>query len=155
IQTIRVGSSGFDPEFAEPARGRVEIITKVDSEKYSGDLSVDYNDDRLNATNPLATTRATGRERTLNGSIRGPIVGGLWAFEISGEHSDRYTESIVNATVLNPATFMPVPSVSSVASPQSTRSIGFRTDYQPTPAQRLTLAYTEEQGSSDNQGLST
>ena len=155
IQSIRLGSSGFDPEFAQPGRGRVEIVTKVSTEAFSGDLSTDYNDDRLNGTNPLAPNQAPTRQRSLSGSLGGPIVPNRWAFDIWVDQSAGDAEAVVNATVLDPQTLSPVPANGSFATPHTRWEIGIRTDYQLTPTDRLTMTFSEGRESSDREGLSS
>ncbi len=80
IQMIRISSNAFAPEFAEPGRVRVEIITKPGSGQYNGNFTFNFNDSALNAANSFAPRQAPVQMRDLTGYLGGPIVPNQWSF---------------------------------------------------------------------------
>src|SRR5207237_9705250 len=49
IQQIKINQDPYAPEFRQPGRGRIEIITKPGSQNYSGTASVVFPDPALGA----------------------------------------------------------------------------------------------------------
>src|SRR5437588_43317 len=53
IREVRINSNPFSPEYDRPGFARIEIFTKPGSDFLRGQAFVQYNDQRLNARNPL------------------------------------------------------------------------------------------------------
>ncbi len=74
IQAIRIRRDPFAPDSMGAGRPRVEIVTRPGMANWTGDVSVAYRDQSIDARQPFADSRGTGQTRRLSWSFSGPIV---------------------------------------------------------------------------------
>jgi hypothetical protein len=74
IDLIQINADPYSTEFPEPGTRRIEIITKPGADGVFGELKSDFNDDSLNAREPLATGKPQLQRRTYSGYFSAPIM---------------------------------------------------------------------------------
>jgi outer membrane receptor protein involved in Fe transport len=73
IQQIKINQDPYAPEFRQPGRGRIEIVTKPGSQSYSGTGSFVFRDSALDARNAFAVTKPPEQRRIAEAFIGGPV----------------------------------------------------------------------------------
>src|SRR5260221_11981364 len=63
IQQVKINQDPYSSEFPRPGRGRIEVITKAGTDKYSGSMDFTFRDAPLNARDPFAETRPPEQRR--------------------------------------------------------------------------------------------
>src|SRR2546430_303342 len=98
IQQIKINQDPYAPEFRQPGRGRIEIITKPGSQKYSGTASVIFRDSALDAKNAFAVTKPPAQRRIAEGFLAGPVRHSPdTGFTLSLKSDQEDTQSVVVA----------------------------------------------------------
>jgi hypothetical protein len=141
IQMIRINSNPYAAEFSEPGNARIEIITKPGTDTFHGGFRLGFFDESLNARDPFAPSRAPLQVRNYNGNFSGPIIRNRWGFFLDVDRREQDENDVVNATILNPITFLPEPFTASLASPSRTNNISLRTDVLATSKHTLGFQY--------------
>ena len=108
IREVRINNNPFSAEFEFPGWGGIEIFTQPGADKWHGSFSFDFNDESLNSRNPYTTRRAPYQQRAFNINLSGPIVPKRASFSAYFGRYVSDANSIVNATVLDPVTLVPV-----------------------------------------------
>jgi len=99
IQQIKINQDPYAPEFRQPGRGRIEIITKPASQRYSGTGSIVFRDASLDAKNAFAVVKPPEQRRIAEAFLGGPIRRSEnTAFTFSVKHDGEDTQSVVLAT---------------------------------------------------------
>jgi outer membrane receptor protein involved in Fe transport len=99
IQQIKINQDPYAPEFRQPGRGRIEIITKPASQRYSGTGSLVFRDASLDAKNAFAVVKPPEQRRIAEAFLGGPIRHSEGtAFTISLKRDSEDTQSVVLAT---------------------------------------------------------
>ena len=75
IQQIKINQDPYSGEFPRPGRGRIEVVTKAGTDKYSGSMDFTFRDAHINARDPFAETRPPEQRRIYEGVLGGPVVG--------------------------------------------------------------------------------
>jgi hypothetical protein len=153
IQMIRINSNPFAAEFSEPGRGRIEITTKPGSDKFHGEFALNFNDSALNARNAFASSRVPLQIRNYSGYFNGPIVPNRWDFLVYAGVWQQNENSVVNAIVLNPNTFLPQPLIQTVLTPTSNTDLSLHSNLLLTNKQTIGFGYSYTGGEAKNQGL--
>ena len=73
IQQIKINQDPYAPEFRQPGRGRIEIVTKPGSQNYSGTANVTFRDAALDARNYFAVDKPPEQRRVFEGFLGGPV----------------------------------------------------------------------------------
>jgi hypothetical protein len=73
IQQIKINQDPYAPEFRQPGRGRIEIVTKPGSQNYSGTAGFLFRDAALDARNAFAASKPPEQRRIADGFIGGPV----------------------------------------------------------------------------------
>jgi hypothetical protein len=73
IQQIKINQDPYAPEFRQPGRGRIEIVTKPGSQNYSGTAGFLFRDAALDAKNAFASTKPPEQRRIADAFVGGPI----------------------------------------------------------------------------------
>ncbi|MCI0490953.1 MAG: carboxypeptidase regulatory-like domain-containing protein [Blastocatellia bacterium] len=153
ILRIQLNSNPFSAEYNEPGRSRIEIITKPGSDAYHGGFRLNFNDEAMNARNAFAPFRAPLQTRSYNGNLSGPIIKNRWGFFVDMNRREQDENGVVNATVLNPVTFLPEPFAETVLTPSRVTNFSIRTDFLVTPKHTLWFQYRRTSRANENQGL--
>ena len=98
IQQIKVNQDPYAAEFPRPGRGRIEVITKAGSDKYSGSFDLTFRDAHINAREPFAETRPPEQRRIYEGVLGGPVGDGKHtSFLLTVDRREEDLQSIVFA----------------------------------------------------------
>jgi hypothetical protein len=141
IQSVRINANPFSAEFSEPGSGRVEILTKPASGHYHGSGRIDFNDARINSSNPFEPDKPRYQTRTYEGHVGGPIVRNHWGFLAYAGRWDQDDNVVVNATPVNPVTLQPESLRLNVPVPTRTNSYSLKTDVRVTPFHTAAAEY--------------
>src|SRR5687768_7722032 len=104
IREIRINSNPFSAEFDRLGFGRVEILTRPGTERFRGQVSLNFNDEALNSRNPFSEsdTRPALQTRQYGGNFGGPLVKGKASFFVDFDKRDIDDAALVVAQVLDP-----------------------------------------------------
>jgi hypothetical protein len=126
IREIRVNQNPFSAEFDRIGYGRIEILTKPGSDKFSGHATALGTDSALNTGNPLITQQPDYYLYFLQGDVNGPLTKQSSYF-LSVFNLHRQNQSIIVATdPTNPTSTIN----ESLPNPSSVLSINPRVDFQ-------------------------
>ena len=153
IQMVRITWNPFAPEFAEPGRVRVDIVTKPGGGKFHGDFGGTYNPPEVNASNNFANSPSPGRTRNYSGYLSGPIVKDRLSFTAWAGQWALDTVGVINARVLNPVTLEPEPLVTTVPTPSRITSGWFGVNSQLGRSNTMAVSLSETRDKAQNQGL--
>jgi outer membrane receptor protein involved in Fe transport len=99
IQQIKINQDPYAPEFRQPGRGRIEIITKPGSQHFSGTGGLVFRDALLNAKDAFAVVKPPEQRRIFEAFLGGPVGRSKdTGFTISIMHDSEDTQSVVLAT---------------------------------------------------------
>jgi hypothetical protein len=137
IREIRINSNPFSAEYDRLGFGRIEILTKPGTDKLRGQVSFNFNHDRLNSRNPFAPTRPPHQSRQYGGNLGGSLAKKKASFFIDFEKRDVDDEAVINAT--DPITFAPFRQT--FPTPNRRTSFSPRLDYQLNASNTLIARY--------------
>ena len=126
IREIRVNQNPFSAEFDKIGYGRIEILTKPGSDKFSGHITSLGNDSAWNTANPLVQEQPSYYLYFIQADVNGPVNKNASYFA-SLFRFDRQNQSIIDA--VNPAD----PSTSfnqALPNPSSLLVVNPRVDFQ-------------------------
>jgi len=152
IQSIRIVSNPFAPEFGELGRARIEISTKAAAAKYSGDLSNTFNNHALTARNAFAPREVPFHSNAFNGYLSGPLIANRLGFVLYAGDWQYDRSEVINATVLN-RDLTPAVLTEDVVSTSGTRNGSGTLSYQLAPKHLLVGSFSRTESESTNQGL--
>jgi len=151
IREIRINSNPFAAEFDRLGFGRVEIFTKPGSDKFRGSAFMSFNDESLNARNPIALVRAPEQERRYGGNVSGPLSKRS-SFFVDFERRDIDDSDTVAAVILDPSGFV-VPFTTNVLAPERRTTFSPRIDFQLSTNNTLVARYGFTDNASHNDGI--
>jgi hypothetical protein len=151
IELIQINAEPYSAQFPEPGSRRVEIVTKPGSEGRFGELKSDFNDEALNAREPLATRKPALQRRTLSGYYSAAIIPQRWGFYVYAGRWEQDENAVIRATTLD-ETLEPAPFHQTLASPARLNHFTGNTGF-GIGNMRLKAEYSREQMSASNQGL--
>lgn len=141
ILRININTNPFSAEHTETGFGRIEIITKPGVDTFHGGFNLNFNDESLNARNPYASFRAPLQTRRYGGYFSGPVVRNRAGFFLDFSRSELDENDVINAIVLNPATLLPQPFLSTFLTPTRGFNFSIRTDILLTKKHTIGLQY--------------
>ena len=153
IREIRINENPLAAERDVPAFGGITIITRPGTEQFHGAAYTSFMDEALNARNPFSPTRAPFQVRQFGGNVSGTIRPKRDSFFIDFERNETDDNDIINATVLDPVTFLPVGFVSPVLTPTRFTTFSPRFDLQINPNNTLVTRYSFLRTTNDNLGV--
>ncbi len=158
IREIRINSNPFSAEYDTQGRGRIEIFTKPGTEKFHGSVNATYSDHIWDAQNPFVNTPLfpipAQDSKLLMANLSGPIIKGKMSFFIDFQRREQRLDSLVNAQVLNPTSFLPETESFGILAPNTFNSISPRVTYQLTPNITLDGRFVWHGQTWENQGVS-
>jgi hypothetical protein len=101
IREIRINANPFSAEYDRLGFGRIEILTKPGTDRFRGQVSLNFNDDALNARNPFADSRPAIQTRQYGGNLSGPISKHKASFFVDFEKRDIDDAALIVATTLD------------------------------------------------------
>jgi hypothetical protein len=154
IREVRINSNPFSPEYDRPGFGRIEILTRPGSDKIRGSAFWLFNDQVLNARNPLLTqsTRPPFRQNFGGFNLSGPIRKGKASFGFDFERRAINENAFILATTLD-SNLNPQQVNQTVLTPQSRTTISPRLDFSLNPNNTLVVRYQNTRVSEDNNGI--
>ena len=153
IREVRINQNPYSAENEYPGYSGIEIFTQPGSEKWHGATSFDFNDESLNSRNPFTTIRAPYQQRSLGANLSGPIVRKRVSFSFFLYRYASDSNSIVNATILDPVTLKPVGVNESFVTPQVSTYSTSRVDIKINKKHTLVGRFGLNKYSQDLQGI--
>jgi hypothetical protein len=153
IREVRVNNNPYAAENEYPGFGGIEIFTQPGSDKWHGSASFDFNDESLNSRNPFTSRRAPYQQRAFGFSLSGPIVKKRTSFSINLYRYVSDSNSIVNATILNPVTLVPFALDQSFVTPQQNTDGNTRIDFKVNKKHTLVGRFSFSLSKQDLQGV--
>jgi hypothetical protein len=96
IRSIRIRQNNYAADNHDAGRAQIEIMTKPNT-TWGGSGSVTLGGDAFNARQPQQATETDSQERSLQFSLRGPIVAGKTSFSFSGNGNRRFNSNPIIA----------------------------------------------------------
>jgi hypothetical protein len=152
IREVRLNQNPFAAENDRPGSGRIEILTKPGTDKFSGMAFFSFMDEGLNSRNPFAPDKAPFQLRQYGFNLGGPLSAKRASFFLDFERRETDDNDIVNATILDPNLNI-VPFNEVVLTPQRRTTFSPRLDYQLNSRHTLVARYTYSKAESINQGV--
>jgi Carboxypeptidase regulatory-like domain len=103
IREIRINQNPFSAEFNRIGYGRIEILTKPGSDKFSGHISSFGSTSALNTANPLVQEQPSYYLVSGQGDVNGPLSKSASAF-FNAFYLQRQNQTIINAVNPNDTT---------------------------------------------------
>jgi hypothetical protein len=148
IQQIKINQDPYASEFPRPGRGRIEVITKAGSDKYSGSMDFTFRDAHLNAREPFAVARPPEQRRIYEGVLGGPVGDGKHtSFLLTVERREENQQAIVFAE--GPGGLIQ----GSVPRPDRRLEASASLSHQKGQRHTLSLRFTSEVANTRNQGV--
>lgn len=154
IREVRINSNPFSPEYDRPGFGRIEIFTRPGSDKIRGSAFWLFNDQVLNARNPLLTqsTRPPFRQNFGGFNLSGPVKKGKASFGFDFERRAINENAFILATTLD-SNLNPRQVNQTVLTPQSRTTISPRLDLAWNANNTMVVRYQNTRVSEDNNGI--
>ena len=147
IAGVYVNRNPYTAEFAEPGKGRIEVITRRGSRKnYRGNLSLVLRNSALEARNAFAKTKPLLQRAVPELDFYGPL-GQKLTFYLAGKYYVNNERAIIHAVTPSG------PFVENFKSPDRGAYLLGRFDYRFNPAEKLVLSYGFRNKSTRGQGV--
>jgi hypothetical protein len=156
IREIRINDNPLSAERDQPGFGGIQILTKPGTDKLRGTVYGTFNDESLNARNPVLRSekRPPFQFRQYGGSLSGTIVPKKVSFFFDLERGETDDNDIVNATVLDPVTLTPLGFNTAVLTPARRFNMSPRFDLALNNNHTLVARYSFFKSELQNQGVS-
>ena len=151
IREVRINQNPFAPEQDALGFGRVEVFTKPGTGQLNGQVYMFFNDESLNARNPLAVNKPPYQVRLFGGNLTAPL-NKKSSFFVDVEKRDIDENAVISAIILDPA-LNPVPLNLAVVTPQRRANFSGRFDYQFNQAHTLVARYGFLSSKLENQAI--
>ena len=135
IREIRINQNPFSAEFNRIGYGRIEILTKPGSDKFSGHLGVFGSTSALNTANPLVQTQPSYYLLSGQGDVNGPLTKTASYF-FNLFNMQRQNHTIINAVNPNDTTAL---IEQALPNPSSYLYVNPRVDFQLGKSNTLTI----------------
>ena len=153
IREVRINNNPFSAENEFPGFNGIEIFTQPGSEKWHGGASFDFNDESLNSRNPFTTRRAPFQQRSFGFNLSGPIVAKRASFSTYFNRSASDSNSVVNATILDPISLNPIALNRAFVTPQTNTYGNARVDFKINKKHTLVGRFSFWKSKQDLQGI--
>jgi Carboxypeptidase regulatory-like domain len=148
IREIRINQNPFSAEFPKIGYGRIEILTKPGSDKFSGHISSFGSTSALNTGNPLVQEQPSYYLYSLQGDVNGPLTKTASYF-FNAFDMQRQNQSIVNAVNPNDTT---TTIQQALPNPSSFLYVNPRVDFQLGKSNTLTIRESFSRSVQTNSG---
>jgi len=153
IREVRINNNPYSAENEFPGFNGIEIFTQPGSDKWHGGANFEFNDESLNSRNPFSNRRAPYQQRNLGFNLSGPISKKRASFSTYFSRYVSDSNSIVNATILDPVTLIPIAVNQSFVTPQSTTYGNIRLDFKVNKKHTLVGRFSYWLSTQDLQGV--
>ena len=156
IREIRINDNPLSAERDQPGFGGIQIFTKPGTDKLRGSFGVTFNDESMNSRNPFLRSpkRPPFQFRQYSGNISDSIIPKKASFFLDFDRNETDDNDLVNATVLDPATLLPVSFNAAVLTPLRRFSLSPRVDYAINKNHTLVARYNYFRVDQRNLGVS-
>jgi hypothetical protein len=96
IRSIRFRQNNYAADNHDAGRAQIEIITRPNT-NWGGNINGNFGGDRFNARQPQQAIETPSQERTVQFSLRGPIVNGKTSFNFNANGNTRYNSNPIIA----------------------------------------------------------
>lgn len=152
IREVRISLNYFSAEDDRPGGSRINIFTKIGSDKLRGSVFFSWSDEILNARNPFSAKRVPYGYKRYGASLGGTLIPSRASFFLDFQKRDEDQTRIVNARVLDPnLTISPLNTGALV--PQREVSFSPRLDFQINDNHSLSLRYRYDETDDKNRGV--
>jgi hypothetical protein len=148
IREIRINQNPFSAEFNKIGYGRIEILTKPGSDKFSGHIGSFGSTSALNTGNPLVRSQPDYYIYSLQGDVNGPLTKTASYF-FNAFDLQRQNQSIINAVNPNNTT---TTIQQALSNPSSFLYVNPRVDFQLGKSNTLTVRESFSRSVSTNSG---
>jgi hypothetical protein len=152
IREIRINQNPFSPEYERLGFGRIEILTKPGSSKFSGAAYYNFAHQFWNSRNPYAQRKAPFLLHEYGGSITGPVRKQASYF-LDVRRDDIDNGSIINAVTLDPQTLNIIQLTDTPVTPQKRFGLNPRLDWQVNQQNTLVFRYSFTHSDIQNSGI--
>ena len=153
IREVRINNNPFSAENEFPGWNGIEIYTQPGADKWHGGGSFDFNDESLNSRNPFTTKRAPYQHRGYGFSLSGPVIPKRASFSVYFGRYASDTNSIVNATILDPVTLKPLAVNEAFVTPDVNNYGNGRFDFKINKMHTLVGRFNYNRTTQDLQGI--
>ncbi len=148
IRQIRFRTNSFSADNHDAGRTQIEIITRPNVIEWTGNASLNYRGDEMNARNAMATAETPEQNRQFNMGLRGPLVKGKTSIRLNvdgrrDQQSDTITALDENGNRRGDVVFRP--------SEQTNVTVGI--EHGLTKDQTLRLEYRRGDNATENLGV--
>ena len=151
IREIRINSNPFAAEYDRLGFGRIEIFTKPGSDRFRGQVFLNFGDRIFNSRNPFAKTQPPYQSRHFGGNVSGPL-GKKASFFLDAEERNIDENALIVASVLDSG-FNVVPFNSAIVTPIRRTTVSPRVDYQINTNNTMSARYTYTDQTHQGQGV--
>jgi hypothetical protein len=154
IREIRINQNPFAAENDQPS-ARIEILTRPGSDKFRGNLNLNFNDESLNSRNPFAISsskRVPYQLRQFGGNLSGPIKAHKASFFLEANRNETDDNEIIRATILDPS-LNPVQLGQGFLVPRRFTNVSPRIDYAINAKNTLVARYSYNHNVTRNNGV--
>ncbi|MDP1569165.1 MAG: TonB-dependent receptor [Vicinamibacterales bacterium] len=148
ILRVTIRRDAFSAEFAQPGRGRVDIITRPNAARWRANGSAQLRPTSLSAHDPIARQSTAGIDRRVRASFGGPLQRNRTALFVEG--NGRRTEDSRSIQALTPNG----PFLAAIKQPQDAYEISARVESLLGRSTLVRLRWAGERSTRENQGLS-
>jgi hypothetical protein len=152
IREIRINQNPFSSEYDRLGFGRIEIFTKPGTDKYRGEVGLEFEDESINSRNPFAPNKPPFQIRNIQFNLGGPVVKKRASFFLDVEHQDSDNNALINALILDPALVV-TPFQLAVRIPSKDNEISARIDLKLNDDHTLVARYSFENSKTKNGGF--
>jgi hypothetical protein len=152
ILEVRINQNQLNAEFDRAGFGRIDIITKPGTQKFTGSAYFNVSDDALVARNPFVPVREPYQTRLYGFNISKALKPNKLAFTLDVQKRDEDTNTVVNSLILNQI-FEPVTFSTAVPTPVRLTVINPRFDIKLNEKNYLIARYSFTRTEVVNRGV--
>src|SRR6266446_577850 len=154
IREIRINQNPFSAENDQPS-ARIDILTKPGTDKFRGNLNLNFMDESLNSRNPFqisSSKRTPYQLRQFGGNLSGPLKARKASFFLEANRNETDDNDLVRATILDPSlNFLQIGQ--GLVVPRRFTNLSPRIDYALNAKNTLVARYSYNHNRIENNGL--
>lgn len=148
IQEVKINQNPYSAEYSSPGRGRIEVITKQETDQYHGSFSFRLRDWRLNARNAFAARRPEEQRRGFEGHFTGPLgKSRRTSFLVSAEREEQ--DEYANVFARTPRGILQ----EQFPTPSRETEFSARINHRPSEKTLFSIQYESERESDEGRGV--
>jgi len=148
IRQIRFRINSFSADNHDAGRVQVQIITRPNVTRWTGNANLGLRTDVLNARNAFAREQTPEQYRRFNAGLRGPIVSGRTSLRLNVDGNRSFDSGTIVAQLEDGSSF-----ASQFRRPVESTNVTMGIEHGLSNDQTLRIEYRREQDSRQNQGV--